>query len=246
MEPGRTSVSTTPVQERISAAGPRTLAAGGFELLEGAGFAALKPEWDELWQRASGEYLMQTHDWAAVTLANPPDARPRRACCVVGWRSGRIDAIWPFVVYSNNRWRVATTIAAEWGDYTSPLVEDGPDLPGRTRAAWEAARRLVRADLFDLRFVRESTPLHPVIAADPAPKETLYQLEAPWIALKDYRSWEDYWHGIDPAHRRDLGRKGRRLAEQGRLEIHEITDQARGRELIDWMIENKRIWLDHV
>jgi CelD/BcsL family acetyltransferase involved in cellulose biosynthesis len=216
-----------------------------FELVADTRFDALKPEWDALWRRAPREYLMQTPDWAAISVRRPPDGRPRRAMCVVGRRKGRIDALWPFVVYQNNRWRVATTIAAEWGDYTSPLVEDGPESSVRTRAIWGAARRLVRCDLFDLRYVRESSDLHRVISEDPTPKELLYPLEMYEVLLKGYATWNDYWQTIDPNSRRDLNRKRRRLQEQGQVAVQQIDDVGRGRELIDWMLHHKRIWLDH-
>lgn len=218
---------------------------GRFELLDEHEIDALQPEWRDLWQRASGDYLMQTYDWAQISLRHPPDRRPRRAFCVVGRKFGRADVIWPFVVYANNHLRLATMIAAEWGDYTSPLVADGPDAAERTRTAWLAARRLVPCDVFDLRFVRQSSVLHDIIANDASPKEMLYKLEAPWIALKGFADWDGYWQTIDADHRRDLGRKERRLAELGAVQVHEITDPARGRDMIDWMIHHKRIWLDH-
>lgn len=216
-----------------------------FDLVRADRLETLDDGWAELWKRSQTAYLMQTLEWTRITLENPPDNRRREVYCIVGNQDGQVDVIWPFTVYRNNQWRMATPIAADWGDYTSVLVEDGPETAMRTQAAWQAARRLIPCDLFDLRFVRESDPLHSIIEHDSTPKQTLYQLEAPWIALKGFQKWDDYWQTINANHRRDLGRKRRRLAEQGEIRVHEVTDPARGRELIDWMIDHKRIWLDH-
>lgn len=209
------------------------------------GLDALRAEWNHLWQRASRDYLMQDWDWLRITLDNPPDARERRLFCLLGRRDGRLGLAWPFVVYRHHFLRLATPAAAEWGDYTDVLVEDCADAEDRVARAWREVRAACRCDLFDLRFVRESSVFSRVLAADDTPRTLLYELPAPWISLSAYEEWSDYWRTISPDQRRDLGRKRRRLAELGRLEVQEITDATEGAALIDWMIHHKRIWLDH-
>lgn len=217
-----------------------------FEVItDRAALERLGPEWDALWQRASDDYLMQTSDWARTTLDNPPDARPRRLFCLTGRREGRLGLIWPFVVYRNNGLRMASPVAAEWGDYSSVLVENCDDAEARVAAAWRAARAACPCDVFDLRYVRESSRLQRVLVRDRSVKMLLYALEAPWIELKGFANWDEYWRGINATHRRDLGRKHRRLAELGNLRIEEVTDPVRGAEIIDWMIAHKRVWLEH-
>lgn len=205
----------------------------------------LRPEWKALWQSAPFDYLMQDFDWTRITLENPPDPRPRRLACLTGRCDGRLTVIWPFSVCRQNGLRVATQIAAEWGDYTSPLVADGGDQVEKVARAWSALRALCGCDVFDLRFVRDSTPLSTVLRRDRSHKRILYKLEAPWTALRHIPDWDAYWETRDADHRRDYRRKQRRLAELGALRFEMAADVGQGEKLIDWIIAHKRIWLDH-
>lgn len=203
---------------------------------------ALSPEWAALWQRAHADYLLTSPDWAGISRRIPPDARARHLVCLIARRHGRLGLVWPFVVYANNWWRVAVPLASEWGDYSSVLVEDGPDAEARVSAAWAVLRRSCRCDLISLSFVRENSSLARLVSRDRRPKVALHELEAPWASLTG-GSWQTYWASRSAHERSGFARKRRRLEEKGALTIEEIRTPREAAPVVEWLIEAKRVWL---
>lgn len=203
----------------------------------------LAPEWRELWQRASHDYLLTTPEFAEISRRVSPDQRERRLVCVVSrGQQGRLVLIWPFVVYRNHGLRVAVPLSSEWGDYSDVLVEDGPQAQERVRAAWRTLRRACRCDLFGFSFVRASGRLATLIAGECRVKFALHDLEAPEAILGGL-TWDAYWASRSARERSGFGRKRRRLQEQGPLAIEEIRDPQRAAPVFDWLIEAKKVWL---
>lgn len=199
--------------------------------------ARIAPQWDELWERAQGAYLIESFGWARLSWELPPDTAARRLFCVTAHQDGVLKAICPFVI-ERGKWRVARPIETLWGDYSTVLAET----PELVEATWRYIQRHCPADLIHLPFVRDSSPLHRVVAGSGL---HLYSLAAPFVSWQGVSDWDGFMRTRSADQRRDLRRKHRRLEEAGKLAFEEVTDPEAAKPVIDWMLLHKARWLDY-
>lgn len=204
---------------------------------------ALAPEWEGLSRDATASYLTDSFAWAKLSWDCPLTDSARGLFCVVGRRAGHLALVWPFVVRRHRGFRIAQPLATTWGDYSTVPVAGGPAAEELVGTAWSVLRRRCPADLIHLPFVRQGSLLNGIVSRQ-AGCVLLHSLPAPWVCWDGLATFDDYLHRLSPAPRRDLLRKERRLAEMGRLRFESITDAARARPAIDWMLFHKARWLD--
>lgn len=206
--------------------------------------AALAPEWESLWHRHGAAYLIDSFGWADLTWRFPPQDRSHQLFAVTAHRNGRLALVWPFAIRQHRLWRTAQPIGTVWGDYSSVLVEDMPDAGRLIALAWQRVLRHCPADLIHLPFLPASSTLQRILMETSAPAVQLGTLAAPFVSWDGIDNWDCYCQARSPSQRRDLGRKHRRLAEQGKLTFEEVSDPAKAKPVIAWLLHHKAQWLD--
>lgn len=211
-----------------------------------AALAALHGAWSDLWRRSRREYVLTTPEFAEIAARVPPDDRARQMTAVaLHDRARRLVLIWPFVTYRHHGLRIAEPMASEWGDYSEVLTEDSPFAAMRVADAWAAIRRHCACDLFWLRFVRHGGRFDRALASSKGARFNMGELVACEARLAD-ASWQDYWESRSRQERRGFEGKRRRLEKiGGLLTFDTITDPARAIPILDWLVEVKKVWLDH-
>jgi CelD/BcsL family acetyltransferase involved in cellulose biosynthesis len=207
---------------------------------EPARFAALRPEWEALRQRARNPYVSQSFAWCAAAWETVARPRGRRLACVVGRAAGRVVLIWPLVADRRGPWTVLSTLGSESSEYSEPLVEDGAVADHRVGAAWRAIRR--RADLVRLPHVRSDGRLARVLAAE-RPTCARHTLPATQVEWDAFPRWESYLASRPKEHQSELRRRRRRLAERGSLSFEVLNEASDRAAAIDWMLRHKQDWL---
>ncbi len=202
----------------------------------------LAAEWDDLARRCPGYYFAQTHQWADAAWRHIAKPRGRQLQCLTVYSQGRLVGVWPLVVERSGKLRIVRPLGTEGSEYSAPLVEDGPDLPARTRLLWNAAAKL--GDLVVLPNVRARTPLVGILNGSSLWRAPDLPAPAPFIAHCDYADWAAYQKTLTASLRHKLRRVRRRLAEKGDFTLGAEPPEGSA-ALTDWMLEHKKRWLDH-
>jgi CelD/BcsL family acetyltransferase involved in cellulose biosynthesis len=202
---------------------------------------ALANEWDELAARCPGYFFSQTCRWASAAWRHVGEPRGRTLYCLTLRAQGRLVAVWPLVVERSGKLRVVRPLGTEGGEYSAPLIEDGPELRARTKLLWSAAAKL--GDLVVLPNVRADAPLAEMLPSAGLWRAPDLAAPAPFVARRDYADWAAYQQTLNISLRRKMRRVRRRLAEKGRYRFA-AEDPATSAALIDWILGQKKHWLD--
>ncbi|HTJ94885.1 MAG TPA: GNAT family N-acetyltransferase [Pararobbsia sp.] len=209
-------------------------------------FVALEQEWNDLWSRAQGRYYQA---FGVCRLAWELVAKPqgRRLRCVVCRRDGRIVMIWPLVIYRRGFWTYVLPLSPDAGDYTSVLVEDGPDAPNLIASAWHAARKRCGADFVALPYLREHQELYRIASHE---RRRLFATRHDsWVArLRDESAWGSYSRSLGTLFGKRPGTFARRLSNEGQVAVQfaDHTDRSAVERLVDWLLTNKQAWGERV
>jgi CelD/BcsL family acetyltransferase involved in cellulose biosynthesis len=209
--------------------------------LRSASELTLAAEWDDLAARCPGYYFAQTHQWADAAWRHIARPRGRQLQCLSLREAGRLVGVWPLAVERRGRLRIVRPLGTEGSEYSAPLVEPGPDLPARTKLLWRTAAKL--GDLVVLPNVRADTPLASVLQRAGLWRSPDFAAPAPFVARSDHADWAAYQQTLDVSLRRKMRRVRRRLAEKGRYTFA-AEEPATSAALIDWILEQKKHWLD--
>jgi CelD/BcsL family acetyltransferase involved in cellulose biosynthesis len=207
-----------------------------------AAFGALKPEWDELYRKSIDPYYSQSFEWCWCAWREVGRPRGRKLHCFVGAEDSKVSLIWPLALYRRFLWSFACPLGPETSEYSSILVEDGPEADRRTATAWQQLRHAAPCDVLVLPFVRDGSALHRLISASDvlrfAEKFTTSQVD--WAGSQD---WETYYRGLRKKQRLDINRRRRRLAEIGKITFEAAVEAGQLAAVVDWIFGQKRQWL---
>ncbi|MDY0885795.1 GNAT family N-acetyltransferase [Dongia soli] len=207
-------------------------------------FRALKPDWDDLWQRSENAGAFQSFDsclkiWE--TIAAPAG---RKLCCVLGWDEGRLIAVWPLVIYRRHLWIYLRPLEINDAECSSALIDDAVDQTQWIAAAWEILRRQSGADIAILPHFKQASALAGILQRHHFEEEAGVAVHVP---LRAESAWESYYASLSKSHRRDHAKSARRLSELGQIDVKVVEPgDRRGPLLIDWLLAQKRAWAERV
>lgn len=206
-----------------------------------AGFDALEPEWNSLFDRAGRDtHVFQSFNWnwhwANHYLAG-------RSLAVVTARvGGRLALVWPLVLE-----RSAGLIVVRWmgepvSQYGDILVEDAHHAPELIERAWRLITTQLGADIALLRKVRADAVIAPFLRSCPAVESA--KTEAPYLDLASAPDFEHYEQRYTGKTRKNRRRLMRRLGERGEVEIAQSSGGSEARAGALEAIALKRAWIE--
>jgi CelD/BcsL family acetyltransferase involved in cellulose biosynthesis len=213
-----------------------------------AGWAALRPEWDDLWTQAAGRF---EDSYLACELAWRHVVKPRggRLCCVVARSAGQVVLVWPLVATRQNGAVILRPCGPDAADSTALLIAPGlpPGLTVRDllTACWHDAVRACGADQTLLPYLPDASPLLAVARA--APHVLAEHSDQVTVQrMPKGVDWQAHWHSLTG---RRPGRRERKLARQGVVTVRELTGadtsppgELDGTQVVAWMLHHKRRW----
>jgi len=205
-------------------------------------FAALKPQWDELYQKSTDRHYTQSFDWCWCDWMEVGKATGGKLHCLIATEDDRLVLIWPLRIHRKYLWSIAHPLGFETTEYSNVLIEQGPESDVRMDLAWQALGQGSRYDVLRLPFVGDGSRLHRLIAT----RKVLCVTEQFATSIVDWMAspnWETYYRRLDNKQRCDIARRRRRLAEAGKVIFIAAVDVDQQSAVIDWIIEQKRQWL---
>ncbi|SAK82761.1 hypothetical protein AWB79_05525 [Caballeronia hypogeia] len=204
-------------------------------------FRALQAEWDELFERANGEYFQSFEYCHGSLMAEHVDTR-RKLHCIVGRRDGRLVVVWPLLASYRSCWKFAEPLAPLNQSPSDILVAPERDAAAIVEAAWRNAIATTRADVFELWHLRQTSLLHACLSHNGVTARAIAEY-TPFSALRDVHDWDAYCRSRPARERNAPEYLKRRMAKQGKYAI-QVIDPADERmlPLIEWFVVQKRKW----
>lgn len=204
--------------------------------------AALERDWEALYRRAVRPYFSQSFPWCWTSWETIGKRRGRRLHCIVVRRVGRTVLIWPFVIHRFGPWRIARPLGPETTEYTSVLVEDGPEASARVAQAWNLLRATCGVDIIAFPLVHPDSILHRVLSAEPTPAYVEID-PASHIRHAEYANWDAYRLSLANDMKKGIARRRRRLKEKDELVFEPCVSAEYRGVAIDWILSQKHKWL---
>ena len=202
-------------------------------------FRCLEPEWNDLLARLPRRNYFQTFNWIWRSWEHISRIRGKKLFVVVGRRAGKIVLIWPLVRYRRLLWRAAEWIGGERAYCHDVLVEDAPEAGEWLEAAWSFVTKTL--DFIWLNHMTDDAALVPFLQRVEGIGRNVEA--APYIDWSDWPDWEVYYRKRSKNLRGDLGRRRRRLAEQGTVAFERVTSASEAEKTLDWILEHKTAWM---
>jgi CelD/BcsL family acetyltransferase involved in cellulose biosynthesis len=202
-------------------------------------FRALEPEWRALFGRLPRRHYFSSFDWAWRAWEHVARLRGQRLFIVVGRRTGQVVLIWPLARFRKTGLRSAEWLGGEQSYCHDVLVEAAPEATEWLEAAWSRATKSL--DFLWLNHMCDDAVLAPLLRRVEG-VDTLVE-EAPYVDWSEWPDWEAYWSKRSKNLRRDLGRRRRRLEEQGEVAFGFVTAAPEVEKTLDWMAEHKAAWM---
>jgi CelD/BcsL family acetyltransferase involved in cellulose biosynthesis len=206
------------------------------------GFMALEREWNALWLKANGRYF-QRFDICLLAWRHVAGPQKRKLHCIAVRENGELRLVWPLVSWRRVFWTYLLPLSPDAADYTSVLVEDGPDAAALIESAWRLACSACKADFVHLPYVNEGSELHR-IALRERRMLGLSRHES-WVAkLSDETDWAAYCRSLGTMNGKKPGQLERRLAKEGDLRVRMIdpSDMHNIERCVHAMLQWKRQW----
>jgi CelD/BcsL family acetyltransferase involved in cellulose biosynthesis len=212
----------------------------GFEIVtDEDAFLSLEPEWRDLLSRVRQRNFFRTFDWSRRSWEYIARPRGQELLVVVGMRAGTVVLILPLARYRRLVWRTAEWIGGEHAYLQDVLVEDAPEAEAWIEAAWSLATKHV--DFMWLNCMTDDAALAPRLSRVAGVRKDVE--EAPYVDWADWPDWETYFRKRSKSVRKSLGRRRRRLEEQGKLEFRLATSGEEVGETLTWMFRRKTAWM---
>jgi CelD/BcsL family acetyltransferase involved in cellulose biosynthesis len=226
----RDGESVTPHSRRVVELVP------GLEAIQG-----LRSDWNALYARAESPFLSQGFEWnwcAFQTLVAPAGAK---AVCMAVWQDGRLCLAWPLAIKRHHRfWRLARAPASS--ECADPLIEARDDAFELADAACRGLWAAGVADLFYIDFIRAASALDRALQGRrPYWTRQVESFSAGW---HHHTSWDDYVASLPKGLRSQMAGRERRLSARGELRFEVVQDERDRAQVIAWILDQKRRWLD--
>lgn len=202
-------------------------------------FRSLEPDWRSLFESARRRGYFQTFAWTRRSWDHIARPRGQQLFVVVGRRAGQVVLIWPLARYRHLLWRAAEWIGGEYAYCHDVLVEDAPEAASWLEAAWDFVTS--RLDFIWLNHMTDDALLVPLIRRVAGVRRDVEA--APYIDWSEWEDWEMYWKKRSGNLRGDVGRRRRRLAEQGEVAFGLVTTEPEAGEALDWILTLKTAWM---
>jgi CelD/BcsL family acetyltransferase involved in cellulose biosynthesis len=210
-----------------------------------AGFEALEPDWNELFERAGRDiHLFQTFNWlwhwSNHFLPGPGAAGPRLTIVTARIRN-RLVMVWPLVSE-----RVGPITRLSWmgepvSQYGDVLVDNVTDKAALLDAAWDFVTSHTNASVLQLRKVREDSEIACLLERKGV--SVVAELKAPFLDLASAPSFSEYETRYSSGARRNRKRQRRRLEERGAITLQWFTKGAEAAALAAETFRSKFDWL---
>lgn len=191
-------------------------------------FDALEADWSALYARAADpQQIFQAYDWCWHWCRHFLGGPGRTTLAIVtGRRNGRLVLVMPLVTQ-----RKAGLVELGWlgepvSQYGDVLADRDYRTVSQLEAAWRHAVAHARADVANLRRVRDDAVAAPLLARIKAPITSVE--EAPYLSLSADPSFAAWETRRQPKGIKNRRRQARRLADLGPLvfESHSGSEQA--------------------
>lgn len=177
-----------------------------------AGFDALAPEWDALFDRAGrGTQVFQTFNWNWHWCNHYLSGDSRRSLAVVvGRQAGRMVMVWPLIAI-----RVGGLLQLSWmgepvTQYGDVLIENSPASLAQLSDAWMRIVDRFKPDVVRLARVREDAAIAPLMQALGA--RVTAQQQAPYLDLSSAPDFQSYIERHSSHSRKKRRAAAKRLA----------------------------------
>ncbi len=228
----------------IAAAQPAPPPAARLDLVTTrAGFDALEPSWNDLFQRAGRNiHLFQTFNWNWHWANHFLDEAERTLAIVTAHSGDRLVMVWPLVLERAGPIRELRWMGDPVSQYGDALIDEAAGAAGLLRAGLDFAVHETGASVLTLRKVRADSNVAPLLA-DIGAKVTA-ELTAPYLDLSSAPSFAEYEKRYSGGARRNRKRQRRRLADRGAVVLAWHTAGAEAEALAADAFRLKRRWLD--
>lgn len=215
--------------------------AHGVTVVGPADLVGLRKDWDSLADRCPGGYLSQSWRWAAAAWHTVAEPRGHKLHIVVLRNEGRLVAVLPLVSFRTRNLQVVRPLGSESSEYSSPLVEPGPNASDCMARIFKEAARF--GDILSLPHVRRDEAFAEFVSRYRFRAHEDNLLSTPWLDRRDYREWPEYLASLSTSHLAGLRRKHRRLGEQGSLSF-DVERSPIPEAEIDMVLSLKQRWMD--
>jgi CelD/BcsL family acetyltransferase involved in cellulose biosynthesis len=203
-----------------------------------AGLRDLATAWRALAERVPGWLFSQTYDWCLagwVYLASNATVK-----CVVVWDGTDLIGIWPF--RQTNSWgiRRLDLLGSGLGDYADPLIAPGYDTLDINAQMLEVLSR--HGDVLELNFLAVGSNMQAAVEASRFVRKR-WRFEDFTIDPRSAESWEAFMGTYSKNFRNHLRSARRKLNEQGHLTFELATEPLAQMNVINWTMQQKRVWL---
>jgi CelD/BcsL family acetyltransferase involved in cellulose biosynthesis len=203
------------------------------------GLAALKSEWDGLFERSIRQTPFLRHSWATLCWTRHSCA-PGKLFIIVIRDAGRTVLIAPFVA------RVRRLIFFDLSfldsmtpHYNEVLVEQSDHAETYISRLCDFIKAQRRLRKLQLQWQRADSPLWPHLEA--IPTSGIEELPSPYIDLTQFSDWQTYYAGLSKNLRTDHGRKLRQLGRTGTIDFR-LSNETTVAQDVAWLFAAKRDW----
>lgn len=207
-------------------------------------FVRLEDAWNDLARSVATCHYTQTFEWARLGWETRDASSDDRLICATIWSGARLVAVWPF---QRNRLGVASRL--------EPLgcgmhEEYGDPLMAADMNAGEICRELMAlvhptADILEVPFVLQDGAARQVLE-----KTGVFNIPNPldsyMIERRGIKNFDDLLQTYSSKFRTNLKQGRKRLQKIGELRFELPEDYSSSVETIDWVIEEKRRWVDRM
>lgn len=204
-----------------------------FDRLEGA--------WNDLARSVSGCHFSQTFEWARLGWQSKEAIDGDGLVCATVWNGKRLAGVWAF--HRNGCGSVTRLEPLGSGlheEYGDPLI--AADVDHRQVCALLMAQLKPTADIVDIHFIRDDSPVNGLIA-----KASMFSMAKPFegyvLARQEALSFDALLQTFSANFRANLKQKRKRLQKLGDLRFELPEDEASCAGTLDWVLAEKREWL---